>query len=189
MDRINLVHPENPVKLTEQLLYDLVALLQRCREVLRLIAATFGHVGFATATTANDRRQFLDDFPAGTFAVKSADVRTISETFPSLLRPSTTTPDLMRASSVSESCRMAAASSPLASRARTLIPATSRDSSPFAEDPVAPLAIFNRNSSASRRAFFNSSCKRETALVNSLREVLNPPLSPSTRTSASRNLS
>jgi len=64
-----------------------------------------------------------------------------------------------------------------------------RPTSPFVDAPAAPLASFSRNSSASRRAFFNSSCKRETVPLKSLREVLNPLLSSSTKTSASRNRS
>src|SRR5260370_96791 len=46
--------------------------------------------------------------PAGTFFVRSSDVRTISEALPSLLRPITTTPDLIRASKRSAPYRASA---------------------------------------------------------------------------------
>jgi hypothetical protein len=56
-------------------------------------------------------------------------------------------------------------------------------------EEVAPLAIFNRNSSASRRAFFNSSCKFETVAGSSLREVLSPLLTSIDQNFASRKRS
>ena len=82
----------------------------------------------------------------------------MSEALPSARLPKTTTPDLICASSVSESCRSACASRSLASRASTMTPpATSRASTPFFASAPAPSASRSRNSSASRRDFFNSS--------------------------------
>ena len=85
---------------------------------------------------------------------------------------------------------MPAESSPLASRATTRTPATSRDSSPLAEEElIALLAIFIRSSSASRRAFFNSSCNRSTCVASSVREVRRPDVTRSRIVSASRKRS
>src|SRR5689334_25061717 len=47
--------------LTEQSLHDLIAFLESCREVFGLVTAAFGHVGFAAATTADDRRKLFND--------------------------------------------------------------------------------------------------------------------------------
>src|ERR1051325_339829 len=46
--------PRSSVFLTEQPLHDLVAFLERRGQVFGLVAAAFGHVGFAAATTADD---------------------------------------------------------------------------------------------------------------------------------------
>ena len=66
-----LVHPENPVnpvKLTHQSLNNLIALLERGSEVLRLVAAALGHVCLAATFTTDDWRQFFDHLSGRNFA-------------------------------------------------------------------------------------------------------------------------
>ena len=67
MDRIYLVHPVTlcPRNLSHEAFNDLVAFLKSGIEVFGLVAAAFGHVGFAATAAADDWGEFFDYLPGG----------------------------------------------------------------------------------------------------------------------------